>query len=48
MSRGAPGRDWALVVAWSLAIFATIPLARTLEGFVRESLGQAAFGWCLC
>jgi hypothetical protein len=38
-------RSWTWVVLWSLSIFATIPLARTAERFVRDHLGQAAFGW---
>jgi hypothetical protein len=36
---------WLLVALWSLGIFLAIPLARTIEGFVRDNLGQASFGW---
>jgi hypothetical protein len=36
---------WAYVGAWSLGIFLAIPLARTVEGVVRDHAGQAAFGW---
>lgn len=45
--RGRPGevRDWAAVVAWSLVIFTAIPLARRIQGAVRESLGSETFGW---
>lgn len=41
-----PSREWIswlLVVAWSLLIFATIPLARAIQHLVRESFGEQAF-----
>lgn len=45
MSTRRETRDWGFVAAWSLLIFAAIPLARTIQGSVRESLGAASFGW---
>lgn len=38
-------RSWSWVVAWSLTIFAAVPLARGVQVWVRESLGEAAFAW---
>lgn len=38
-------RSWTWVILWSLSIFASIPLARSVEAWVREHLGQHAFGW---
>jgi len=43
--RESEWRSWAWVALWSLAIFALIPLARTIEGRVRAGFGPAAFGW---
>lgn len=45
-SKGKPGTAasaWAWVVAWSLLIFATIPLARTLQKAIRENFGKETF-----
>lgn len=36
---------WFHVGAWSLGIFFAIPLARTVEGIVRDNVGQSFFGW---
>jgi VanZ family protein len=41
-----PSREWLswlLVAAWSLVIFATIPLARAIQRSVREAFGEEAF-----
>lgn len=41
-----PSREWVswlLVAAWSLVIFATIPLARAIQRSVRETVGEQAF-----
>ena len=41
-----PSREWVswlLVAAWSLVIFATIPLARAIQRGVREAFGEQAF-----
>jgi len=38
-------RSWLWVALWSASIFAAVPMARLAEGWVREHLGQAAFGW---
>jgi hypothetical protein len=41
-----PSREWLswlLVATWSLVIFATIPLARTIQRAVRETVGEEAF-----
>jgi VanZ family protein len=38
-------RAWIAVVAWTLLIFATIPLARAIQTFVRGHFGKATFGW---
>ncbi len=35
--------SWLSVVLWSLLIFATIPLARAIEGVVVGAWGQQAF-----
>jgi hypothetical protein len=37
--------SWSFVAVWSLVIFVTIPLARTLQEAIEESLGRAAFGY---
>lgn len=41
-----PAREWVswlFVTAWSLVIFATIPLARAIQHIVREAVGERAF-----
>jgi hypothetical protein len=35
--------SWLSVALWSLLIFATIPLARSIEGVVVDAWGQQAF-----
>lgn len=35
--------SWLYVAAWSLLIFLTVPLARTLQAWVSEHLGRAIF-----
>ena len=42
-SRGNEKRSWLWVVLCSLAIFATVPLARVLQRWVSENLGDQAF-----
>ena len=42
---GSEVRSWGAVAVWTVSIFAAIPLARSMETWVREHLGQAAFGW---
>ena len=37
--------SWLLVVFWVLAIFATVPIARTLQALVSDRLGRSAFGY---
>ena len=46
MFERSPSREWVswlLVAAWSLVIFATIPLARAIQHIVREAVGEQAF-----
>ncbi len=38
-------RDWLPVVAWTLFIYATIPLARTVAVWVTEHWTRAVFSW---
>jgi hypothetical protein len=41
-----PSREWVswlLVAAWSLLIFATIPMARAIQRGVRETVGEQVF-----
>ena len=38
-------RSWCWVIAWSLGLFAVVPLARSIEGAVHAHLGRTAFGW---
>lgn len=40
-------RDWLPVVAWTLFIYASIPLARTVQGWVTEHWTRAAFSWAV-
>jgi len=40
-------RDWLPVVAWTLVIYATIPLARALQKWVAEHWTRAAFSWAV-
>ena len=35
--------SWLLFALWSLVIFVTIPLARTLQRFVEQHLGRQTF-----
>ena len=37
--------SWLLVGLWIVAIFATVPIARALQGVVTERLGRSAFGY---
>jgi len=46
MFERSPAREWVswlLVAAWSLVIFATIPLARAIQRSVREAFGEQVF-----
>ena len=38
-------RSWTWVFLCSLSIFASIPLARSVEAWLREHVGQKVFGW---
>jgi len=38
-------RAWSIVLLWTIGIFLAIPLARTVEGFVRDHIGNVFFGW---
>ena len=38
-------RDWLPVVAWTLCIYATIPLARAVQWWVSEHWTRDAFSW---
>jgi hypothetical protein len=40
-------RDWLPVVAWTLFIYVTIPLARAVQGWVTEHWTRAAFLWAV-
>ncbi|CAN5485826.1 hypothetical protein BH18VER2_BH18VER2_13390 [soil metagenome] len=40
-------RDWLSVVAWTLFIYFTIPLARSLQQWVTEHWTRAAFSWAV-
>ena len=44
-SRDSVVRDWLPVVAWTVFIYATIPLARAVQAWVREHWTAAAFSW---
>ncbi len=46
-SRDSLLRDWLPVVAWTLFIYATIPLARALSVWVAENWTRAAFSWAV-
>ena len=41
--KGNPGKAWLVVIIWSLVIFATIPLARTIGELVAQQWGKEAF-----
>ena len=43
--RGRPWMAWLLAGLWSLAIFATIPIARAIQAVVSEHLGRQAFAY---
>ncbi len=38
-------RLWLAVALWIVTLFFTIPIARALQGVVRESLGSSSFGY---
>jgi len=40
-------RDWLPVVAWTLFIYASIPLARAVQEWVAEHWTRAAFSWAV-
>ena len=40
-------RDWLPVLAWTLFIYATIPLARAVQEWVMERGMRAAFSWAV-
>ncbi len=40
-------RDWLPVVAWTLFIYATIPLARAVQEWVAEHWSRSAFTWAV-
>ena len=40
-------RDWLPVVAWTLFIYAVIPLARAVQGWVREHWTPEVFSWAV-
>ena len=40
-------RDWLPVVAWTLFIYASIPLARAVQVWVAEHWTRAAFSWAV-
>ena len=42
-----PWVSWLYVVLWSLAIFVTIPLARSLQQFVTEAWGRQVFTYAV-
>ena len=46
-SRDSVVRDWLPVVAWTLFIYATIPLARAVQWWVMEHWTRAAFSWAV-
>jgi hypothetical protein len=46
-SRYSVVRDWLPVVAWTLFIYVTIPLARAVQGWVTEHWTRAAFSWAV-
>lgn len=46
-SRDSVVRDWLPVVAWTLFIYATIPLARALQWWVSENWTRAVFSWAV-
>lgn len=46
-SRDSLVRDWLPVVAWTLFIYATIPLARALQQWVVENWTREAFLWAV-
>jgi hypothetical protein len=41
--REAPWLSWCLAIGWTLIIYLTIPLARTIQEFVSENLGRPVF-----
>jgi hypothetical protein len=41
--RGPEGRSWALLAGWTLVIYLTAPLARSVQRLVSGSLGRGAF-----
>jgi hypothetical protein len=44
-SRDSLVRDWLPVVAWTLFIYASIPLARAVQQWVTEHWTRAVFSW---
>ncbi|MBL4851838.1 MAG: VanZ family protein [Gammaproteobacteria bacterium] len=38
-------RCWLVVALWIVILFLTIPLARTLQGYIRSAFGDHAFGY---
>ena len=45
--KGDPGKAWLVVIIWSLVIFATIPLARTIGELVAQQWGKEAFTYAV-
>jgi hypothetical protein len=46
-SRDSVVRDWLPVVAWTLFIYASIPLARTVQAWVMQNWTRDAFSWAV-
>jgi hypothetical protein len=46
-SRDSVVRDWLPVIAWTLFIYATIPLARAVQQWVADHGARAAFTWAV-
>ena len=46
-SSGSTVRDWLPVVAWTLFIYCTIPLARAVQEWVTEHWTRAVFSWAV-
>jgi len=38
-------RSWLVVVLWIIILLLTIPLARTLQAYVRDIFGDTSFGY---